>query len=402
MGAACSSLSTADTTCKSPGDALRRAVCANDIGAVRTLLNRFPPGVLLHDSDALTKRTALHEAIVRGRLEMTAMFVARGLVASHVLRQRDAAGDSALDLAVWKGSISAAQLLLAARVSVECAPFGQRGWSPVHVAAYLDDQRMVHLLCSSLTQSGLQDCVATTSWDTPLHVAARRNALKAVSALIERGASVRAPNKSHLTPLHVACLHGATASVRVLAPAAAAQGALDSRNASGHTPLHYAARVGDTGSCRALVVAGADVNVRSADGETAVYLAAREGRVETVKFLVREAAACIDARLGPITHSALHVAAAANRVDIVAALLSQQDSTSDIDVRDGDGRTALHVACSANHSDVATELLSHGASALATDASGHTALWAAQEAGAAACCAALAGCAQLNVSVPEL
>jgi ankyrin len=398
MGSSCSTPSVLDpikNASPSPGAKLRRAIEDNDEALFRGLFAVFTPSVLLEDRDPASGRTALHTAIVCGRIEMAALIVARGLSLNGMVRLRDAAGDSALDLAVWKRSAQAVQLLLAARVGLECAPFGQNGWTPLHIAAFLDDDQITRLICTSVTPVGVKNCVAASTGDTPLHVAARRNAYKTVGVLLNLGALVQAVNSNRLTPLHVACLHGSTACVRLLAPAASDSSALNPRNSTGHTPLHYAARSGNTAACRSLVSAGADVDAKSTTGETAVFLAALAGHVDTVTFLVSDAGAHIDVKVGEHLVTALHVASAANRSDIVAALLARPRG-SEIDATNDEGRTALHVACATDHSDVVLELLRSGASALALDAAGHSALQNAQDAGAMGCLAALAGCAALG------
>src|SRR5262245_1198562 len=92
--------------------------------------------------------------------------------------------------------------------------------------------------------------IAGVDGSTPLHQAVRANDVKAVDALIKRGADVKATTRYGVTPIGLAALNGNAAMVRRL---------LD---------------------------AGADVNTSTPGGETVLMTASRTGNVDAVTLLL--------------------------------------------------------------------------------------------------------------------
>ena len=126
--------------------------------------------------------------------------------------------------------------------------------------------------CLELLREAGADLEATDGYGlTPLHYAARRGDTKMVSLLVEAGVDVDAKTPDEETALYLAVRHRATGCVEVLLAAGAS---LNLREGHGLTPsLHYAARRGNTKIVSLLVEAGLDVDAKTPDGETALYLA---------------------------------------------------------------------------------------------------------------------------------
>lgn len=118
---------------------------------------------------------------------------------------------------------------------------------------------------------------------TPLHQAILRNRTAIALLLIEAGASVNAPDRSHRTPLHLAVERGNEA---VLAALLARRAAPNERDQIGWTPLHHAAAKNQLAIARALLAAGADASTLSAAGGTALHEAAASGSAEMVRLLL--------------------------------------------------------------------------------------------------------------------
>lgn len=370
---------------------------------------------LLAARDPRDGRTALQSAIVLDRPDMVELLLlGRPRMTVPAILSRDAEGNSALDLASWKRSLRSVTLLLLAGARVESSP-AQRGWTPLHVAAFLDDRAVAGALCSSRGPCP----PAAANGDTPLHVAARRHASNAAEAILDGGGSVSpgARNARGRTALHVACIHGALATARFLAPRLP-QSLLNALDTEGLAALHYAARGGLAASCYALLAAGASPSVLSTVGATPGFLAACNGHADVIRVLASAAAErtrgdglplClrlgIHLKVGPGRQTALHAAAAGNHAAAIAALCEAIGEGSDatdgglgfegrlggrlVDALDGDGATALHAACARNCGAAARELLQRGASMTAVDASGATALDVARRCGSDACIAAL-------------
>lgn len=135
-----------------------------------------------------------------------------------------------------------------------------------------------------------------SSGDTLLHVAARRDSMEMLEALIEAGATASAVNRRGSTPLHDAAAMGSPRAVEALLRAGCAA---DLRDSDGRTPLHYAAgssvqgRDGSASSKRfvrtiqTLVANGCDVLTLDKQGNTALHLASAAGAVATTRLLLQ-------------------------------------------------------------------------------------------------------------------
>jgi ankyrin repeat protein len=123
---------------------------------------------------------------------------------------------------------------------------------------------------------------------TPLHQAIRQNDLKAVDALIKRGANVKAATRYGVTPIAVAALNGNTAIVRRLLDAGADP---NTATPAGETVLMTAARTGRLDTVALLLERGAHVNAKdSVRAQTALMWAITDNHPEVVKLLVARGA----------------------------------------------------------------------------------------------------------------
>lgn len=129
---------------------LLRANTLADPKRVRALLQRGGgPAEHLRSTDH-RGRTALHIASLRG-FTATIPVLAEGQPVAFV-DARDRAvhgghGDTALELAVWARECAAVTALVKAGANVGSPnKQAQRGWTPLHVAAYLGDAAMCRLL----------------------------------------------------------------------------------------------------------------------------------------------------------------------------------------------------------------------------------------------------------------
>lgn len=92
-----------------------------------------------------------------------------------------------------------------------------------------------------------------------------------------------------LGPLHLAAQGGCLKSVKFLVERLKVD--VNSRSSKGFTPLFVAAKEGQLGVISYLVSAGADVNVTDMKGRTALHIAAGGQHSETCRYLLENGAA---------------------------------------------------------------------------------------------------------------
>ncbi len=138
----------------------------------------------------------------------------------------------------------------------------------------------------------------STKWNTEgwtvLHFAAISGHLDTVRWLVEKGADLQAKTNDGWTVLHWAAINGHLDTVKWLVERGAD---LQAKDKYGCTVLHYAARNGQLDTVKWLVEEkGGDVNARSAgwmdvyNGWTVLLWAASNGHLDTVKYLVEKGA----------------------------------------------------------------------------------------------------------------
>ncbi len=161
---------------------------------------------------------------------------------------------------------------------------------------------------------------------------------KLTALLLEHGANPEQRDIDDNVPLHfMRCLGALRQMLRYDVD-------VNAQNKQGETPLLVAVREGYDDIAKALIAAGANVNIRNAQGQTLLHLAVLDedyGNARTARLLLK---------LG-----------------------------ADINARDHAGRTPLYQAASSHFAPGVRLLLASGAEVNARDAEGHTPLYAAEE-----------------------
>jgi len=164
-------------------------------------------------------------------------------------------------------------------------------------------------------------------------------------------------------------------------------------DAEGNTALHHAARSSDPAVAALLRDAAADLDARNHDGITALGVACAAGNWRLARFLLEHGAKPEVEGGSP----ALLAAAGGEENDAAGVQLLLKYKAK-IAARDTQGRSALHEAAQAGHVDILAALLEAGADVHARDLAGRTPLLDAAYAGRlGAVNALLAAAADVNV-----
>ncbi|XP_055858103.1 ankyrin-2 isoform X2 [Episyrphus balteatus] len=232
----------------------------------------------------------------------------------------------------------------------------------LHIAAKKDDVKAATLL---LENEHNPDIVSKSGF-TPLHIAAHYGNVDIAKLLIERGADVNYIAKHNITPLHVACKWG---KKNILMLLLSKNARIDATTRDGLTPLHCAARSGHKGVIELLLENGAPILSKTKNGLAPLHMAAQGEHDEAARILLTHKAPVDEVTVDYLT--ALHVSAHCGHVKVAKLLL---DHNADPNARALNGFTPLHIACKKNRIKVVELLLKHNASISATTESGLTPL----------------------------
>jgi ankyrin repeat protein len=140
--------------------------------------------------------------------------------------------------------------------------------------------------------------------------AAAQSEPKAVEALLEGGADVRARSRSYTqTVTSEVTQRAGREELNYTVPR------------GGSTPLLFAARSGDAESARLLIEAGADVNDELPDGASALVVAAHSGHTSAATLLLEKGA---DPNAAAVGYTALHAAVLRGDLNLVKVLLAHK------------------------------------------------------------------------------
>ncbi|CAM9189928.1 unnamed protein product, partial [Laminaria digitata] len=210
----------------------------------------------------------------------------------------DEEGCSALHLAVFRGFDKVVEELVSAGAKIYTSD--SEGETPLHTACGHGSLEMVRALLrdsrgkQALSAKGSRGVHLEMS---PLHRAALGGHCEVVRELLGHGSSLDSLTGNARTPLHAAAMSGSADAVHFLLDLNPSS--LEATDQEGRTALHLASghRLGSDGTLTALLAAGADMESKTALGETSLLKACKALRVSAVRILLRWGAdeAAIDA-----------------------------------------------------------------------------------------------------------
>ncbi|KAL6061854.1 early endosome antigen 1 [Balamuthia mandrillaris] len=247
-----------------------------------------------------------------------------------------------LYLACLKGHTEVAEILIegGAKVDGDLSP-------PIFAAAGKGNLELVKLLLKhganpSAFSSQHAGCCG-------LHIAAEKNYVDVVEALLEAGVDVNIRSeKQKLTPLISAACCGSLGAVKTLIKAGAD---IDAQSSTGNTALMLAIDRGKIDVAVTLIEGGANLEIKGQKGWTALHNAASggdKGYKEVAEALLK-AGASVDA-LSETMLTPLHEAAGKSLVEIVKLLV---DAGADVNAKDKFNNTPLRM-CASNAQSFAT------------------------------------------------
>ncbi|KAM5292626.1 ankyrin repeat and SOCS box protein 3 [Ctenodactylus gundi] len=225
---------------------------------------------------------------------------------------------SAVGLAARKGNVKILRKLLRKGRSTDVAD--NRGWMPIHEAAYHNSVECLQILIHA---DSSKNYIKTKTFEglCALHLAASQGHWKIAQILLDAGADPNTTTLEETTPLFLAVENGQIDVVRLLLEHGAdVQGShsmcgwnslhqasfqenveiiklllkngahKECRDDFEITPLFVAAQYGKLGSLRELISSGANVNCQALDKATPLFIAAQEGHAECVELLLSSGA----------------------------------------------------------------------------------------------------------------
>ncbi|XP_007475347.1 ankyrin repeat and SOCS box protein 3 isoform X2 [Monodelphis domestica] len=248
---------------------------------------------------------------------------------------------SAIGLAVREGNVKTLRKLLKKGYSVDVAD--NRGWMPIHEAAYHNSVECLRLLIRSEPS---ERHVKTKTFEgfCAIHLSAIKGFLMITKMLLEAGADVNETTVEETTPLFLAVEYGHVDLVKLLLRYGA--DVHGSHSMCGWNSLHQAAFQEHTDLIKLLLKKGADKECRDDFGITPLFVAAQYGRLESLKVLISYGADINSHAMDRATP--LFIAAQEGHINCVELLLSK-GANPNLYCNEDNWQLPIHAAAQMGH-----------------------------------------------------
>jgi len=240
-----------------------------------------------------------------------------------------------------------------------------------HSPNHSDVAKLAKLLLQYSDEINCRDSGAT-----PFYVACAKGDVQMMIELKNLGADINIPNKTGFHPIYAAIHNGHTAIVAELLK----WGVNIDYKAGGYTPLQYYCELPNNKVevVKFLLDSGAKTDHFGTNGMTPFHIAAFKGDLAIVRLLFEKGELNIDLKsLGNNDCTALWLAAQEGKIETVK-WLTQQGANLD-SARMIDGRSIIHAAIYKGHFEVIKHLLEKGANVNQPNKAGFTPIYAACE-----------------------
>lgn len=286
------------------------------------------------------------------------------------LDERSFSGETALAAACSNGNQQISTILLASGANISLATWS--GQTPLHLAARNGHLNLVRLLLESGSEVNSIDLHKAT----PLHSAAEAKQIEIAKLLLQYGANVIAVDENGHPPLYFPLERNDISMTRLFIAAAPDQIKLAGKYYK-WLPLHFTAQFNMLESMRLLLDYGADPDLVSDLGSTALTLAANLDNSEIVHLLIEKGA---DVNMRDSSGSTAMIFAAWNKNSEIIQVLVENGAK--LDTVDDNGLCALHYAAVSGSVECVRVLLTAGANQdLLTEYTGCSPLFLASDRG---------------------
>ncbi|XP_014286854.1 putative ankyrin repeat protein RF_0381 isoform X2 [Halyomorpha halys] len=324
---------------------LEEAISANNASSVKTLLLA---------GATLVKRlvrgdTYLHLAATKFWNETLKALLDGGLE----INETNYLGETALFQAVKVGNVQGVEILLEQGADINIAPEGKNYLFMTALESQNLD--MVKTFLKGRTVPKFH----SENGDTILHFLAQSGNAELLKAIRDKNLSTNIKNYDGLAPIH---LTSESSIIKILFEMGAD---INIKTEEGETALYCASARGALELVRALVQQGAAIDRQTYEGKTALMIASRNSNPRVVRFLLDNGA--IPMIKDEDGWTSLHYAAQAGCMDSVIALL---EAGASINVKDNEGNTPVFIAATSCNLAVLQQLVDRGADLTLRDNSG--------------------------------
>ncbi|XP_040849671.1 ankyrin repeat and SOCS box protein 3 isoform X1 [Ochotona curzoniae] len=251
---------------------------------------------------------------------------------------------STVGLAAREGNIKLLRKLLRKGRSVDVAD--NRGWMPIHEAAYHNSVECLQMLIHADSSENYLEA-KTFEGSCALHLAASQGHWKIVQVLLEAGADPNATTLEETTPLFLAVENGQIDTLKLLLRHGA--NVNGSHSMCGWNSLHQASFQGNAEIIKLLLKKGASQECQDDFGITPLFVAAQYGKLESLSILISSGANVNCQALDKATP--LFIAAQEGHTTCVELLLSS-GADPDLYCNEDNWQLPIHAAAQMGHTKI--------------------------------------------------